>query len=157
MSAEVKEIVENHDNKSSNLIPILQDIQSMDGYLPEEALAEIADLLDVSESTIYGVATFYTQFKFIKPGKHQIKLCQGTACHVKGSNTLLDVIKSNLKIEPGETTADGNVSLERVACLGCCALAPVIVVDDEVHGKMTQDSTTEIIKSLEKSEEEDDA
>ena len=148
MSSIVKEIIEKHDNNPANLIPILQDVQSEDGYLSGEALADIAQLLGISESTIYGVATFYTQFKFIKPGEHQIKLCQGTACHVKGSNTLLDVIKTSLKIEPGETTEDGKVSLERVACLGCCALAPVIVLDDEVHGKMTQDSTGKLLKSL---------
>jgi len=156
MPAEVIEIVKTHDSDPSNLIPILQDVQLIDGYLSEKALAEIADRLEISESMVYGVATFYTQFKFIKPGKHQIKICQGTACHVKGSNTLLDVIKSNLKIAPGQTTEDGNVSLERVACLGCCALAPVIVVDDEIHGKMTQDSTAEVLKSLEKVGEKND-
>jgi NADH-quinone oxidoreductase subunit E len=154
MSSIVKGIVDKHDNNPANLIPILQDVQSEDGYLSGEALADIAQLLGISESTIYGVATFYTQFKFIKPGEHQIKLCQGTACHVKGSNTLLDVMKTTLKIEPGETTADGKVSLERVACLGCCALAPVIVVDDEVHGKMTQDSTSKLLKNFEEAGDE---
>ncbi len=157
MKALVEEIVNKHHNNPANLISILQEIQFQEGYLSEDTIQDIAEVLDISGSKIYGVATFYTQFKFVKPGLHQIKLCQGTACHVKGSNTLLDVLKSSLKIEPGQTTADGNVSLERVACLGCCALAPVIVVDDEVHGKMTQDSTTEILKSLDKSEEGGDA
>ncbi len=153
----VREIVNKHHNDPASLISILQEIQTEEGHLSEETIYEIAEALDISESKIYGVATFYTQFKFKKPGLHQIKICQGTACHVKGSNPLLDVLKSNLKIEPGDTTSDGNVSLERVACLGCCALAPVMVLDDEIHGKMTQDSTSEMLSSLKekKSKEED--
>ncbi|KYK27961.1 MAG: NADH dehydrogenase [Candidatus Proteinoplasmatales archaeon SG8-5] len=145
MSSKVREIVESHGSNPSNLIPILQDVQTNDGYLSENALAEIAGLMDVSESTIYGVATFYTQFKFVKPGEHEIRICQGTACHVRGAESLLDFFKTNLGIQPGETTKDGRFSLERVACLGCCALAPVMVIDGEVYGHLTTAKAEKIL------------
>jgi len=98
------------------------------------------------------VATFYTHFKFTKPGDHTIKLCLGTACFVKGAEGLLEILRDRLGIEPGETTPDKRISLERVACLGCCALAPTIVVDDEIHGKMTSLILSKIIDDLQKEE-----
>jgi NADH-quinone oxidoreductase subunit E len=97
---------------------------------------------------IFGVATFYTHFKFTKPGEHVIKACLGTACFVKGAENLLEILKDRFGIEPGETSADNSVSLERVACLGCCALAPTIVVDEEVHGNMSSVKLTKIIDEL---------
>ena len=142
---EIKEIIRGFERNPGNLIPILQAIQHNFGYLPEEAIAEVAQHLKMSESNIYGVATFYTQFKFIKPGKHIITICQGTACHVRGSEELIDFFRFNLGIEPGQTTKDGMFTLERVACLGCCALAPVMVIDDETFGGVTTAKAEKII------------
>ncbi|MCX8063588.1 MAG: NAD(P)H-dependent oxidoreductase subunit E, partial [Candidatus Hydrogenedentes bacterium] len=110
------------------------------------AVERLAEYLDVSPSEVYGVASFYTQFKFNPPGKHIIQVCQGTACHVRGSKMLIDVVKQDLGIEPGQTTSDGEYSLERVACIGCCALAPAVVVDGNVHAQVTPALMRELIK-----------
>ncbi len=135
---EIRKIVHEHGPQPENLIAILQALQENYGFLPEKAFPLLASEMEISESRIYGVATFYAQFKFIKPGKHEIKVCMGTACHVKGSETLLNAMKSELEIEPGETTEDEFFSLERVACLGCCALSPVAMIDGKVHARMTR-------------------
>ena len=119
------------------LIPVLQKVQEELGYLPEEAVSEIAFFLGVSESEVYGVASFYAQFRFIRQGEHTIKVCQGTACHVRGGRRILETVERELGIRPGETTEDYKFSLERVACFGSCALAPVMVVDKTVYGRMT--------------------
>lgn len=117
-----------------SLIPILQMIQERYCYLAPEAIALVASYLDMSSSEVYGVATFYNQFRFNPPGKHRIKVCMGTACHVKGGEIILENFQRKLGIREGETTEDREFSLERVACVGCCALAPVTVVDDIVLG-----------------------
>jgi len=119
------------------LVPVLQKAQAELGYLSEEAISEIARFLGLSSSDIYGVASFYSQFRFERPGEHEIKVCQGTACHVRGSGRILDEVQRELGVGPGGTTDDYKFSLERVACVGCCALAPVMVVDNVVHAKMT--------------------
>jgi len=149
-------IIKEHGSDIKNLIPILQSVQEIYGYLPAAPITTIANELKISEDVIFGVATFYTHFKFTKPGEHVIKACLGTACFVKGADNLLEILKDRFGIEPGETSADNSVSLERVACLGCCALAPTIVVDDEVHGNMSSVKLTKIIDELmeEKGEEE---
>ncbi|MGA1873351.1 MAG: NAD(P)H-dependent oxidoreductase subunit E [Thermoplasmatota archaeon] len=152
---ETTRIVEEHGTDVKNLIPILQDVQEIYGYLPSAAISTIAEELHISEDVIFGVATFYTHFKFTKPGEHTIKACLGTACFVKGAENLLEILKDRFGIEPGETSEDNSVSLERVACLGCCALAPTIVVDDEVHGNMSSVKLTKIIDEL-KSEKKAD-
>ena len=121
----------------ADLIPVLQSIQSTHGYLPKEAIHKISRWLKISENEIFGVATFYAQFRFTPPGKHHIKVCLGTACHVKGGEQMLEVLKRRLEINPGETTADGKYDLERVACLGCCALAPVINLDNKIFAQMS--------------------
>ena len=118
------------------LIPILQMIQDTLGYLPPEAIAIVADYLDLTESDVYGVATFYNQFRFNPPGKNPIKVCLGTACHVKGGDIILENFERKLEIEEGETTPDREFSIERVACVGCCAIAPVALVGETVHGNM---------------------
>ena len=107
------------------------------GYLPEEAFSEIASFLGMSENEVYGVATFYAQFRFERQGEYIVKVCQGTACHVRGGRRLLDTIRQELNIQPGETTEDYKYSLEIVTCFGACALAPVMVVNKNVHGRMT--------------------
>ena len=116
---------------------MLQEIQIKYGYLPKDAISTLAEELKISESEIYGVATFYTQFRFIKPAHHQVKVCLGTACHVRGGNGIMETIERQLYIKHGEKTKDSQFSLDRVACMGCCALAPVMVVDKDIYGKVT--------------------
>jgi len=121
----------------SNLIQILQAVQKKDDYLSPEAIGRISKYLMVSRSYIYGVATFYSQFKFNPPGRHSIRICLGTACHVQGGDFLLNALKSQLDISIGETTEDGRFDLDRVACLGCCALAPVVKIDNAIHSRIS--------------------
>jgi NADH-quinone oxidoreductase subunit E len=120
-------------------------VQAEIGYLPEEAISEIAKFLGQTENEIYGVASFYAQFRFERPGEHTVKVCQGTACHVRGAPRILDTVEEELDVQPGGTTADYKFSLERVACFGACALAPVMVVDKTVHGRMTKSKAREIL------------
>jgi NADH-quinone oxidoreductase subunit E len=134
--------------RRADIIPILQRIQSVYGYLPQEAIHRISRWLKISENDIYGVATFYAQFRFTPPGEHHLKVCLGTACHVKGGDQMLEVLKIRFDIKPGETTADGKYDLERVACLGCCALAPVVVVNTDVHGRMNRVTFTQLLESI---------
>jgi NADH-quinone oxidoreductase subunit E len=123
-------------SKRSDLIPILQMIQQRHAYLPTEAIEMVAEHLKIRTCEVYGVATFYNQFRFHPPGRHPIKVCLGTACHVKGGDIILENFERKLGIRDGETTPDREFSIERVACVGCCALAPVAVVDDTVQGHM---------------------
>jgi NADH-quinone oxidoreductase subunit E len=143
------EVLSSRSRERGKLIPILQDIQAKFGYLPREAMLEAASFLDTPESEVYSVATFYNQFRFVPPGKHQIKVCLGTACHIKGGNTTLDSWQRELNIEEGETTPDREFSLERVACVGCCAMAPVSVVDDQVEGTISPTRIKGILLSFE--------
>lgn len=122
--------------KRANLIPILQGVQGRLGYLPREAMAEIARRLDIPEIDVYGVVTFYNQFRLNPPGKHSIRVCLGTACHMKGGYITLDAWKRRLKIDRGQTTPDHEFDLDTVACVGCCVMAPVTVVDDEPQGQV---------------------
>jgi len=133
----IQDILERHPAKCGSLIPVLQDVQEDFGYLSEETIEELARLMGISANEIYGVATFYTQFRFSPPGRHTIQSCQGTACHVRGGRMILNELEQRLGITAGQTTADGQFDLERVACLGCCALAPVVAVDGKVHAQMT--------------------
>jgi NADH-quinone oxidoreductase subunit E len=134
--------------RRNELIPILQDVQKVLGYVPREAMREIARFLNLPESTVYGVVTFYAQFYLTRQGKHRIKVCRGTACHVRGSARIMEVVKKKLGIKPGETTPDYRFSLERVACFGSCALAPVMVVDGKVHGRMTPQKAEKILDQM---------
>jgi NADH-quinone oxidoreductase subunit E len=120
-----------------DLIPILQSVQAADGYLRPDATRLLSRRLQVPESEIYGVATFFAQFRFAPPGRHQVRVCLGTACHVRGGAQILAATQERLGIRPGETTADGEFDLDRVACLGCCALAPVLAVNDKVHAQVS--------------------
>jgi len=133
----IADILARHRPSRGSLIPILQDIQQNFGYLSEEAVEELERLIDISANEIYGVATFYTQFRFRPPGEHTIQVCQGTACHVRGGYLILQEFQRHLGIKAGQMTADGRVDLERVACLGCCALAPVVAVDGKVYAAVT--------------------
>jgi NADH-quinone oxidoreductase subunit E len=129
------ELVADFEGHPPDLIPVLQKLQASYGYLPQESLSNISRWLRISENEIYGVATFFAQFRFTKPGEHVIKVCLGTACHVKGGEQILDVLQRRLDVQPGGTTADGKYQLERVACLGCCALAPVLAIDERIYGE----------------------
>lgn len=141
-----EELTKKYPPHRGSLIPLLQEVQDFLGYISEQAVDKISDYLGISSSEIYGVASFYTQFKFNPPGRHIIQVCQGTACHVRGSKLLIDVIKEELGIEPGQTTADGEYTLERVACIGCCALAPAVVIDGRVYAQVTPGKIRELIK-----------
>ena len=119
-----------------HLIPILQAVQERHAYLHPEAMKMVAEHLELATCEVYGVATFYNQFRFLPPGKHPIKVCLGTACHVRGGDIILENFERKLEIQDGETTPDKEFSLERVACVGCCALAPVAIVEETVQGHM---------------------
>lgn len=119
------------------LIPILQKVQDAEGYLSEDSIRLISRKLRVSENEIHGVATFYAQFRFHPPGENHIHICMGTACHVRGGQQLLNTLTHRLGIKDGETTPDRKYDLNRVACLGCCALAPVMTMNDDVHSQMS--------------------
>jgi NADH-quinone oxidoreductase subunit E len=132
-----EEMMQEFEGAPADLVPVLQKIQRAHGYLSAGAMRRVSRWLKVPESEIYGVATFYAQFRFNTPGKHHIKACLGTACHVQGGEQMLDVLQRRLGIGPGETTVDREYDLERVACLGCCALAPVVTVDDKTYSQMS--------------------
>ena len=140
-------LIEHPDAVREDLIPILQDIQENVGYLSENAIVKVGEYLKLPASKIYGVATFYNQFRFEPKGKHHIQVCRGTACHVLGSSTVLDQLEKHLKTKANQTTRDGMFSIEVVACIGACGLAPVICVDGEFHAKVTSDSIKDIVDS----------
>jgi len=131
-----------------SLIPILQDVQEIEGFLSEKALVRIGKHLNLPVSKIYGVATFYNQFRFQPKGKYHIQVCRGTACHVLGSATVMQELEKTLKIKNDETSRDGKFSLEVVACIGACGLAPVIAINGEFHAKVNSNSIKEIIENL---------
>ncbi len=148
-SEDIRGVLEEHERHRDSLIPILQGVQSRLGFLSEEAVKAVSDHLDISESEIYGVATFYTQFRFTRPGDHVVRVCQGTACHVRGGKRILAEVTRQLGLEPGETSPDYSFSLESVACFGSCALSPVLVIDDTVHGRVTPQKVRELLKDIE--------
>ena len=131
-----------------SLITILQNTQDIYGYLPREAIELISEKTGIATSEIMGVGTFYTQFRFEPVGKYLIMLCQGTACHVNSSELILQTIKDELGIEDGQTTADSLFSLKCVACLGCCSLSPVMMINEDTYGSLTPDKTKKILKEL---------
>lgn len=132
-----------------NLIPLLQEFQKTEGYISPATVSKISEHLNISKSHIYGVATFYSQFKFNPPGRNSIKICLGTACHVQGGDFLLNALQMEIGIEPGQTTDDKRFDLERVACLGCCALAPVMRINDEIHSRVSVIKLKEILNKYE--------
>ncbi len=144
--------VRTYEKSQGSLIPLLQETQKNFGYLPKKVLQEISDYLEVPLSRIYGVATFYSQFRFEPIGKYLIKICHGTACHVSGGINISQAIREEFGVQEGKTTEDGSVTLERVACLGCCSLAPVIMINDKVYGKLTPDKVRKLAKKLKKGE-----
>lgn len=146
MAIQTQDFISQYSRDRSNLIPILQKVQEADGYISEDAIAKISRHLGISENDIFSVASFYAQFRFQRPGEHTIKVCLGTACHVRGGERIAESVERELGIKPGETTEDFKFSVERVACFGCCALAPVMVVDDDVYSRVTPVKVREILE-----------
>ena len=141
----LSEILSSYQGSEDELIPILQRVQQVLGYLPEAAMKGIAKFLKLPESTVFGVSTFYAQFKLHPTGRNIVKVCRGTACHVRGSAKILGEIEKQLGIRAGETTPDLEYSLETIACFGSCALAPVVVTSDKVHGRVTAPKAKEML------------
>lgn len=148
-------LIEKFKGKKGNLIPLLQGAQSIYGYIPEEVFKKISAETGLSLSDMYGVATFYAQFRLKPAGKHIIKVCHGTACHVQNADSITDAIKEALDVKDGETTADKLFTLESVACLGCCSLAPVMMIGEETYGKLTGASAVKVVKDMKIKEKQD--
>jgi len=149
MTSSLSEILSAFEGAPGELIPILQKVQAELGYLSEEAMNKIAGFCRVAESKVFGIASFYAQFRFVPLGRTQIVACRGTACHVRGAPQILDEAKRQLGIEEGETTPDLEYSLETVACIGCCALAPCLVINGKVESKMTPKKVKELFTNKE--------
>jgi len=150
-----EEILKRLGNRGETLIPILQQIQVEFGYLPSSAMLEVARFLKIPEIDVYSVATFYNQFRLTPPGKHSIRVCMGTACHVKGGQITLAAWQRRLGIGPGETTPDREFDIDTVACVGCCAMAPVTVVDKRVEGKVAPTKVDGILLSYQLQKEKE--
>jgi NADH-quinone oxidoreductase subunit E len=133
----VMAVLERYAGSHDDLIPVLQDVQGVEGYLSEDSIRLISRKLKISENYVFGVATFYAQFRFSPPGEHMIHICLGTACHVKGGEQISSYLEHRLGVTRGQTTDDGLFELNHVACLGCCALAPVVKIDDTIHSQMS--------------------
>jgi len=141
-------IIKKFKNKRGNLIPLLQGAQDIFGYLPPQAFEKISNDTGLKLSDMYGVATFYAQFRLNPVGKHIVKVCHGTACHVQNAGTITDSLKETLKVDDGATTEDGMFTLESVACLGCCSLAPVMMIGDNTYGNLSGKDAVKIIKEI---------
>lgn len=147
MEDRLREILSSCKEKRGKLIPLLQEAQARFGYLSEEEMVKVAEFARVPESKVFGVASFYAQFRFTPIGKKRVTVCRGTACYVRGAPQILDAIKRQLGIEEGETTPDLEYSLESVACIGCCALAPCLKINEDVHGQLTPGKVRELFST----------
>lgn len=144
----IKAVLDKYAGVEGSLITILQHTQDIYGYLPTDVLYHIAEKIGSTPARVMGVATFYSQFRLQPVGKYLIMLCQGTACHVNGSEKIEKAIREELGVSDGETTADGLFTLKNVACLGCCSLSPVMMINDETYGRLTPDKTKDILREL---------
>jgi NADH-quinone oxidoreductase subunit E len=144
--SKIDEVLGKYEKREASLIPVLQEVQGLFGYLPEEALVKIGQNLRIALSRIYGVATFYAQFYLSPRGLHTVRVCRGTACHVRGGKHVLKAVQQALGIGEGETTPDSKFTFETVACLGACALAPVLLVDKNYYGKLTPARVEQVLK-----------
>ncbi len=156
MKANINEILNKYTKEKGNLIPLLQEVQEKEGFLSYDSITLLGKYLKIPLSKIYGVATFYNQFRFNPQGKYHIQVCRGTACHVLGSQTVLQELEKDLKIKAGETSRDGLFSLEVVACIGACGLAPVVTVNGEFHAKVTPHYLETLISGLRKKAEKNE-
>lgn len=144
----IDNLINNYRGKAGNLIPLLQKTQDVYGFIPREAMVKISEEAGLQLSDMFGVATFYTQFRLSPVGKHIIKVCHGTACHVQNAGTITEALAESLKVIDGETTPDGLFTLESVACLGCCSLAPVMMIGNETYGKLTGKQAVRIVREI---------
>jgi NADH-quinone oxidoreductase subunit E len=143
----IDQIIDKHQGEASSLIQVLLDIQSENHWLPKEAIERVSEKLQVPLTRIQHIATFYKAFSLVPKGRHEIHVCLGTACHVRGATRVLDTVQDLIGIKPGETDLDLKFSLETVNCLGCCALGPVMEIDGTTHGKMAPGETEEVLKN----------
>jgi NADH-quinone oxidoreductase subunit E len=141
-------LIKKYKNKKGNVIPLLQGTQNIFGYIPHQAFLKLSEATGLSLSNMFGVATFYAQFRLNPVGKHIIKVCHGTACHVQNANVITEALEDALKIKDGETTEDRLFTLESVACLGCCSLAPVMMIGEDTFGKLTGSEAVKIVKNI---------
>ena len=141
-----KEILASFKGEKSEIIPLLQQVQQRFGYLPQQAMEQIAEFVHVPASTVFGTGTFYAQFKLVPTGRNTVRVCRGTACHVRGGARIIREIEKKLGIHDGDTTPDLEYSLETVACFGSCALAPVVVLNERVHGRMTPTKAKKLVE-----------
>lgn len=148
----MRPLIEKYKNKKGNLIPLLQGTQEIYGYIPREAFLKLNSVTGLELNEMYGVATFYAQFRLSPAGKHIIKMCHGTACHVQGVTAITDELSDLLNVKDGETTEDKIFTLETVACLGCCSLAPVMMIGEETYGKLTPNQAAKIVKEIRRNE-----
>ncbi|HOS70794.1 MAG TPA: NADH-quinone oxidoreductase subunit NuoE [Bacillota bacterium] len=142
----LEDVILEHKDQKGALIPILHEAQELFGYIPEEAMKRISELLNIPVAEIFGVATFYSRFTLTPRGKHTISVCLGTACYVKNSKGVLERLEKELNVKTGGTTADGKFTLEATRCLGCCGLAPVMTIGEDVYGKLVPDDIPDIVK-----------
>ncbi len=145
----IDQIIDKHQGEASSLIQVLLEIQSENHWLPKEALERVSEKLQVPLTRIQHIATFYKAFSLVPKGRHEIHICVGTACHVRGATRVLDTVQDLIGIKPGETDLDLKYSLETVNCLGCCALGPVLEVDGKIHSNMVPSKTADVIKNIE--------
>jgi NADH-quinone oxidoreductase subunit E len=148
MEERLDAVFASYKGEKNELIPILQDVQEELGYLPDEAMRQVARFMRLPESKVFGVATFYARFHLLPRGKHIIRLCCGTACHVRGAKKVSDKVKDLLQVEVGQTTGDKKYTFEEVACIGACGLAPVMTIDEKTFGKLNPDKAKGILESF---------
>ncbi len=146
---ELDAVLDHYRGERGALITVLQKAQEIFGYLPEAVMVEVGRQLGIATAEIFGVATFYAQFSFKPRGRHTLLSCQGTACHVRGGDKVLREVLKELKIDAGDTTEDGRFTVESVYCIGCCSLAPAVIINDEVHAKLTPKTTRKLLKKYE--------
>jgi NADH-quinone oxidoreductase subunit E len=149
-----EEILASYRGDRSELVPILQEVQDNLGYLPEKAMLDIARFIGVPESHVYSVASFYAQFRLLPLGKKRVTICRGTACHIRGAPRILGKIEGIIRLKEGETSDDLEYTLESVACIGCCALAPCIKINTDVHGEMTTEKVKELFPASKEGEDD---
>jgi NADH-quinone oxidoreductase subunit E len=142
-------VFKNFKGEEGDLIPLLQKVQEEEGFISPKSVEQVSRFLRISENQIFGVASFYSQFRFTEPGRHNIRVCLGTACHVRGGQVLSDALERELDVVPDGITADRRFGLQRVACLGCCALAPVVMVDKDIYSRMTVIHLNKILEKYE--------
>lgn len=147
VESQIVEILKSYKGEEGELIALLQEVQQKFGYLPEEAMRLVASFVGVPECTVFGVATFYAQFKLVPTGRNVVRVCRGTACHVKGGARILKEVQRRLGVKPGESTPNLKYALETVACIGACALAPTMVVNNDTHGQMTTRKVADLIEA----------